>query len=259
MNDIRLIACDMDGTLLGPDGKVSPGNAAALGRAVDAGIALLVASGRSPGEIATLMRGVDAPFDILSMNGALVRLRGHDDMRRPLSPAHIALCADAAEENGIPWVVFTGESILDSERNEKNWRNRAGSVTRDEAVALADSILKFVAFDRHGNPEGLLRARDAAQRAGLAVASSWTNNFEVNAPGVDKGSALRAAADALGIRRGQVMALGDYENDLTMLAWAGWSVAMGNALPRVAAAARYQTATNAEDGVAQAILRWALP
>ena len=75
---------------------------------------------------------------------------------------------------------------------------------------------------------------------------------------VNKGQAVRILAEQLGITADEVMAVGDQENDLAMLSYAGYGVAMGNAIESVKQQARYQTATNAEDGVAQAIQRWAL-
>ncbi len=73
-----------------------------------------------------------------------------------------------------------------------------------------------------------------------------------------KGSAVKELADHLGIKQEEVMAIGDAENDLSMLKFAGVSVAMGNATPEVKAVAKYEVASNAEDGVKEALERWVM-
>jgi Cof subfamily protein (haloacid dehalogenase superfamily) len=84
----------------------------------------------------------------------------------------------------------------------------------------------------------------------LKSSASFLDIFDGRA---GKGPSLKRLADRLGIDRESIMALGDHENDIAMLEFAGTSVAMGNAIPAVKQAARYETATNAEDGVARAI------
>ena len=82
--------------------------------------------------------------------------------------------------------------------------------------------------------------------------------MEFNYGGVSKGAALAALAERLGFARSEVMAFGDASNDLTMLSWAGWSFAMANAMAGVKAVAKYQTASNHEAGVGQAVERYVL-
>lgn len=106
--------------------------------------------------------------------------------------------------------------------------------------------------------------RDEAWRAVLAACpdveatTSLGSNIELNAPGVTKGSGLLALAEKLGLRRDQVMAVGDSGNDLSMIEDAGLGVAMGNATPEILAAADAVTADNNHDGVALAIEKYAL-
>ena len=93
---------------------------------------------------------------------------------------------------------------------------------------------------------------------GLQVTSSWVNNLELMPAGVDKGLAVRELAQHLGLALPEVMVIGDYANDLSMFHCAGFAVAMGNASKAVKSAAHAITLTNAEDGVAYAIRKWAL-
>ena len=92
----------------------------------------------------------------------------------------------------------------------------------------------------------------------LAVTTSFGENMELTAPGVNKGSAVQALCEKLGLEPDQVMAFGDAGNDLELLAWAGWSFAMGNASSEAKAAARYTTGTNREGGVGMAVEQYLL-
>lgn len=93
---------------------------------------------------------------------------------------------------------------------------------------------------------------------GLHLTSSIPDNIEVNVQGADKGHALEALAQRLGVPQQEVMALGDNGNDVTMLQYAGVSVAMGDGSPEAKAAAKYVTVPHTEDGLARALERFAL-
>lgn len=93
---------------------------------------------------------------------------------------------------------------------------------------------------------------------GLEITSSWADNYELMPRGVSKGRAVQELAEQMGIGPDQVMTLGDFDNDLSMIEYAGFGTAMGNASPRVKAAAKYVTLTNDEDGVAAAIRKFVL-
>lgn len=258
---IRLIASDMDGTLLDGQGQISPGNQEALRKAQERGVQLCIASGRIPYEIDKLVDPLGMPFHYLALNGGLVRSPGLPDIAFPLSADEVALCVDAGNRAGARWVLFTAQDLMASSLPEEDWFGLRRVATREEALEAAGrgEILKFIAVcGKDGDFEALARARGEVERGGMAVASSGRDNFEVNPPGVDKGVALRALARRLGIDQGDVMALGDYENDLTMLGWAGVSVAMGNATAAVTAAAKYSTLPHTQDGVAAAIRRFVL-
>ena len=121
----------------------------------------------------------------------------------------------------------------------------------------AQGVNKLLCMAR--DEEKLERVRQALSALpGLDVTSSWSMNLELMPAGVNKGMAVAALAQRLGIGPESVMALGDYDNDVSMLSYAGVSVAMANASERARAAARYRTLSNDEDGVAHAIQRYAL-
>jgi len=93
---------------------------------------------------------------------------------------------------------------------------------------------------------------------GILITSSMPTNLEINAPGATKGGGIRRLAEHLGLKREQTMAMGDGENDFSMILEAGIGVAMKNGRPDLCKAADYITDTNDEDGVASAIYRFVL-
>ena len=129
----------------------------------------------------------------------------------------------------------------------------------EEAVrrALEGRVNKFVCIEE--DPERLhALGRRLETLPGLEITSSWADNYELMPRGVSKGRAVQELAEQMGIGPDQVMTLGDFDNDLSMIEYAGFGTAMGNASPRVKAAAKYVTLTNDEDGVAAAIRKFVL-
>jgi Cof subfamily protein (haloacid dehalogenase superfamily) len=94
--------------------------------------------------------------------------------------------------------------------------------------------------------------------SGVVIVSSLGSNWEINAEGTDKGTAMLKLGELLGIRREEIMACGDGMNDIAMLKAVGLGVAMENAEPEVREAADYITTSNDEDGVAKAIEKFVL-
>lgn len=267
MRPIRLIAMDMDGTLLGPAPRaIPPANAEALRRAHDQGVHLVLASGRSPDDAGFFALDAGLPMHILALNGGVT-------LHEPLGPvlrSHYMDEGDARRVRAmltalnLPYAVFSGHQLAlcqppDSRKGWGTFMDRPGGRTvirrGSEAVeALMPRVSKYV-VTASADPSLLLPLRDGLAREcpALEVTSSWFDNLEINAPGATKGAALTALAGELGIPMAQVMALGDNANDVSMLAAAGYGVAMGNAAPAALAAANYVTLRNDEDGVAAAV------
>lgn len=276
METIKLIAMDMDGTLLLDGGKGIPAdNIAALREAHQAGIHLALCSGRVPDDMGFYALDAGVPMHILALNGTCVMdgplgsiLRSDhiaDDAARRITaiireePVHYGIFSDHALFISTPMsekllkLIF-GDNIL-----REGSRTRITFETADVEELLTQGVNKFMIFTDNA-PETLQALRERIERdiPGVDVSSSWHNNLEVNASGANKGVALRALADALNIPLSQVMAIGDNDNDLPMLQAAGVSVAMGNASPAVRAQANYLTLPNHACGVAAAIRAIAL-
>ena len=259
MQDIRLIGLDLDGTVFDDAKHISPRNLAAIEAAVQAGIIVLPATGRTATGVPQAFTGIPGVHYALTSNGASVV-----DMR---TGEHIV----DQPFGGVFSLFVGGKSYATKADNDlidvlvpENLRD----YFRKTRIEVPD--LRTVLQEKVGQVEKFsvmypkVELRDEAWRAVLAACpdveatTSLGSNIELNAPGVTKGSGLLALAEKLGLRRDQVMAVGDSGNDLSMIEDAGLGVAMGNATPEILAAADAVTADNNHDGVALAIEKYAL-
>lgn len=275
---IKLIATDLDGTLLLPDHvSVSRENADALRAASEQGIKIVIASGRTHEVFPAGVRNLEFIDYALMSNGS--SLMAFDTKTgEPMSHSPVTeipydvwdpvfrMMSDAGAD---PEIYAFGRSFMDLYRGE-----RYGSgLLPDALVAELKSHITFV-----DDVTETLRGRSIEKicaltipeenRADLTdalvsddrleVTSSIPGNIEVNLRGTSKGRALAMLCDALDITSDEVMALGDAENDIEMLKFAGCSVAMGNATDEAKSVSLYVTETNAEHGVAKAIYKYAI-
>ena len=251
MQDIRLIGLDLDGTVFDDAKHISPRNLAAIEAAVQAGIIVLPATGRTATGVPQAFTGIPGVHYALTSNGAsVVDMRtGEHIVDQPFSLEDSLRVYDALKPFGGVFSLFVGG---------KSYATKADNDLIDVLQEKVGQVEKFsVMYPK-------VELRDEAWRAVLAACpdveatTSLGSNIELNAPGVTKGSGLLALAEKLGLRRDQVMAVGDSGNDLSMIEDAGLGVAMGNATPEILAAADAVTADNNHDGVALAIEKYAL-
>lgn len=272
MHPIRLIAMDMDGTLLT---RVTPGqaaippeNASVLRRCADMGISLALASGRMPDDAGFFVTDAGLPMHIIGLNGSVIL---ESPGGEPLWEQHLpeALARRALPillEHGLDAVVFGTWETASVQPRPLEWAQltlgtffgRKGGRLCYHSGCHWDQLLpragKLVALTDHDR-DALTAARNRIlhEFPEASVTSSWWSNFEINPAGADKGAALTRLAAHLGIPMSQVMAIGDNDNDVPMLRAAGVSVAMGNATDSARSAADYLTLPNDQHGVAAAI------
>ncbi|MBR4939355.1 MAG: HAD family phosphatase [Kiritimatiellae bacterium] len=281
MRDIRIIALDLDGTLLDSQKRLSAVNREALEYAAAKGVHIVPTTGRFFGMMPEAVR--DLPFVryAITINGAQVYDRETDTaIVREEIPVGRAV--------EIMELLDGFDVIYDCYRNNWGWMS-ASLQDKAEAYATDEHYLKMVRefrnpvpdlkrhlldtepeggvqkvmlFSRNDEPEAKeLRAIEKAMAERfpeIKITSSTWNDLEFNNPSAHKGSSLARLAEHLGFGLENCMSFGDGRNDLTMIEAAGIGVAMENAVEEVKAAADHITKSNDENGVAEAIRRFVL-
>lgn len=260
MGSVRLIATDLDGTLVHSDGSVTPRTAAALRAAEDAGLEVVFVTGRP-------LRWAEAVFSHVGRHGFAIVANGallwdvvgaRAARTRPIPAATLAQVG-ADLRAAIPetrYAVETAAGIGLETGFLERYRVPAGSPRGSWEEITTQPVLKLLA--RHEElpaQEFWARARDAARGRVEVTWSSSTALLEISARGVTKASTLADFCEGRGVTPAEVVALGDMPNDIPMLAWAGTSYAMANAHPSVRETADRIAPSNDEDGVAQIIER----
>ncbi|WP_329456930.1 Cof-type HAD-IIB family hydrolase [Streptomyces sp. NBC_01497] len=266
----RLIATDLDGTLLRDDKSVSDRTIAALAAAEDAGITVFFVTGRPPRWMDVVRDHVHGHGLAICGNGAVV-VDLHTGVAVEVRPLPRAVALDVVRELRVaaPGTSFAVEFAdgITYEPEYPRFPLDPGSLLApaekllDEdgvAAGRADGtltpVVKLLAHHRDLTPDGFLTlARTVGGDRATFTRSSPSALVEVSGFGVSKASTLALCCAERGISADEVVAFGDMPNDLEMLTWAGTSYAMGNAHPDVIAAASARTVTNEEDGVAVVI------
>ncbi|WP_103502450.1 Cof-type HAD-IIB family hydrolase [Streptomyces sp. SM12] len=259
----RLIATDLDGTLLRDDKTVSARTLEALAAASDAGIETVFVTGR-PTRWMHVVGDVHDRTVAICANGAVVVDLADGRLMEVHPLAHgDALATAAALRAGIPGITFAVERTTGI-HYEPDYPPFFPDPHADIAPVeklLAPGpphagapVIKLLARHTTMDPDELLaRAREVAHGYGEFTRSSPSALLEVSRAGVSKATTLAAYCARRGLGPGDVVAFGDMPNDLAMLTWAGRSYAMANAHPDVLAVTTHRTGTNTEDGVATAI------
>lgn len=259
---IKLIALDLDGTLLDPAGSITQGAKQAIAAARCAGVRVVLNTGRPIPEAIYFARQAGCDGYLSCLGGAALVdsdtgavLRRHD-IPEPAGTRALELCLNRE----IELMIFAGNEILvDPFSRASLRRTYPFPAFHDNAVDTEDPLAYMAGHNLpltkiHGdwNP-GNYPLEELATLSGIQLTRSNERDFELVAGGVDKGKALTELAALYGLTLAECAAVGDSDNDMAMLCAAGLPIAMGNAAPNVKAAARLVVGTNAEDGVAQAI------
>lgn len=253
----RLLAVDVDGTVLTSAHALSARVRTALRQARHQGIHVALSTGKLLRSAGALVRALDLTGPQITCNGAVISDApdGKVDAFWPLEGVHAALAALRAADRdlGIAW--YTHDTIYtDSPSGPLDTVLRAYHEPPLTHVAALDNGLPAPAkLLITGSPNQLLAIREQVTpqlRGRVQVISTTADFLEFLSPRATKGNALREVMRELGIRAEEVVAIGDGENDASMLDVAGWGVAMGNAVPLLRAHANRVTASCDEDGVA---------
>lgn len=251
----RLVASDLDGTLLRDDGTVSSRTAQALADLATAGIELVLVTARPPRWVDDLSF-VPAHGVVICVNGAVVYDVVHGRVLEYLAMGDDLVRELAADlRAALPDVTLAAErpAGFATERAYRGHHPVPGDVVRADRIedTLDGATVKLLVRSAATPDEDLVAAVDRVLTGRAVVLHSGAGGLaEVHHPAVSKAAALERWAAERGIAADDVWAFGDMPNDLPMLAWAGRGFAVGNAHPSVLAAADEVCGANEDDGVA---------
>lgn len=255
-----MVATDLDGTLLRPDGTVSERTVRAVRAAREAGVHVVPVTGRPPH--VTWDVAVEAglgPLGVCSNGAVLVDLRTLEIVELVSIAADVAGALVGSIRQLFPGAVFAVENT-GSFAHERGFVDPAWNWGRPEdrfrevediLEAVGPTCTKLVMRRPGWTARQLLaELKDEVAEQGH-ITSSGLDWVEIGAPGISKAYALERVCQRLDVGVGEVVAVGDNHNDLTVLAWAGRAAAPANAIPEVLAVAQEILPSNQEDGVAQ--------
>ena len=261
MDTPRLIASDLDGTLVRSDGTVAERTVAALARAEEAGVPFVMVTGRPPRWMAEISRKTGHRGIAVCANGAVVYdLHTEQVVQTSLLSEDVANEVVDALRRALPDIAFAVErsdlGFAHEDTYVPSWED-PDHRPKPVQQLVSGGVVKLLA--RHGSlgsDDLLAAAREAVGDRATLTHSSNDGLLEVSAAGTSKATGLAVLARQHGVEADGVIAFGDMPNDLPMLAWAGHGVAVANAHPEVIALADEVTASNDEDGVAEVLERW---
>jgi Cof subfamily protein (haloacid dehalogenase superfamily) len=269
---IRLIATDIDGTLLNPQFQISPDDLAALRRAYDCGVEIVLVTGRRHTFALPIAQQLGFDLWLISSNGAITRSLGGETFHRDLMPRQTCLDVVGAMQE------FRGNTVLTFDTETK------GAIVIEHLDELNASIRRWVEKNMAyidfvipleralvtdpvqtmfcGSMERMGQALRALESAGLdnrvtVLRTEYPERdlsmIDVLNAGCSKGHALERWATHRGYHRAEVMAIGDNHNDVEMLEFAGHPVIMGNACEELRSRGWRVTGSNGECGIATAV------
>jgi hypothetical protein len=280
---IKCIATDMDGTLLTATQEITAENREAILQALEKGVEVVVATGRSYQEASFVLEEAGLKFPMICVNGAEVR--SSDGKIISSSPLHKEQARQAALrliESGVYFEVYTNQGTFTEDEDkavsiivdifatanpeipieqiaeaaeERLHKGLVRTIEHYDRLFEEDqyAIYKLLAFSL--DPEKLAAANAALKEIdGLTISSSGSENIEITSLEAQKGIALEKFVQSRGISLEETMALGDNFNDVSMLKKVGKPVAMGNAVEEIKALCGEVTLTNEKSGVGRAIM-----
>lgn len=282
---IKMIASDMDGTLLSSHLAISEKNKEAVLHAQAQGIEFMVATGRAYSEAKPVLDEAGIKCGMITGNGAQgFDAEGNETFTISIDKTTTKTIMDTLRGHNMYFELMTSKGVYAESQPQRveNFAtllaNQVPHLTFKMAIAMASThldmlpvnyinsydellvnddieILKVICFCEDGQEVLRPIAEEVEKLGKLYVTSSFPNNIEINHQDAQKGNAVRMIAEERGISLDEVMTIGDNYNDVSMLGITGVSFAMGNAEEGVKKVAKYQAETNINDGVGKAILR----
>ena len=281
---IKLIASDMDGTLLNDDHMISEENLKAIRKAQEMGRHFTIVTGRDYGAVKSYLEECDLKCECILSNGAEYRdVNGNVIESVYMNKESVKIAFDILNEAGLYIQLMTnkGSYITNKESDKKAIFDRFKlfnpKMTEEEVKKFIEKfhkergmqeidniyeilernveILKIVTFDKDEKLIARLKDKLRESTSDLAVVSTFSNDIEISDIEAQKGLILAKTIKKMGIDKSEVIVLGDSFNDYSMFTEFENSYAMENAIPEIKKIAKYITDTNNNDGVAKAIYK----
>ena len=281
---IKLIASDMDGTLLNDDHMISEENLKAIRKAQEMGRHFTIVTGRDYGAVKSYLEECNLKCECILSNGAEYRdVNGNIIESVYMNKESVKIAFDILSEAGLCIQLMTnnGSYITNKESNKKaiidrfklfnptmteeevkkfvaKFHKERGMKEIDNIYEILESnveVLKIVTFDNDEKLIAALKDKLRESTSDLAVASTFSNDIEISDIKAQKGLILAKTIKKMGIDKSEVIVLGDSFNDYSMFTEFENSYAMENAIPEIKEIAKYITDTNNNDGVAKAIYK----
>lgn len=259
---VKLIAVDMDDTVLNNKLEMTDYTRKVIKKAVRQGVHVTFATGRMYCSCRRFADELALDVPLITYNGALIKQAKSAAVlyHQPVPLAAAREIVRWSERAGQYLQIYVNDTLYVRELNDlalgygRRARAEVCAVGRLSQF-LTQEPTKMLIITEQDQIAGIEQELRGLYGEAVHLTRSKPTYLEILHPQVSKGQALSFLADSLDIRREEVMAIGDGDNDLEMLAYAGVSVAMGNAHPHVQARADFVTGTNEEDGAAKAIER----
>ncbi|MCW3488620.1 Cof-type HAD-IIB family hydrolase [Dethiobacter alkaliphilus] len=259
----KLLALDLDDTLLGDDFLISPENRHAIRQAAKHGVLVTLATGRMFRSAVPFARELQIDLPLITYHGALIRTAGGEDTlyHRPV-PLNLAQeMAELAAEENLHLNAYINDELFVARENElsRYYQNLAKvkvTAVGDLAEFLHTPPTKLTIINRDGWLDGIKDRILEQYGEELSITISRPHFLEITDRLATKGQALRFLAEKHNIPQAEVAAVGDSFNDLDMIIYAGMGVAVANAREEVKAVADIITSANTEHGVADFIYKY---
>lgn len=262
----RLIALDLDGTLLNSQKKITRRTKEALTWAKKKGIHVVLSTGRIVGEAVEFAHEIDCDDLMVTAGGAAIASASEERILTEWAmPCEIgAKVVEVVQNLPVRVMIYIGDKIYINSFSDRdfvqNYRvegfHANKIVLEDIAGRIREQMLQVTKVYALGERNVLDQALEIIKELpDITITSSGNDNFEIMPAGIDKGKALICLGEMLGISPEEMIAVGDSDNDAAMLRAVGMPVAMGNADAELKGIARYVTADCDHDGVAQAVYR----
>ena len=263
----KLIVSDIDATLINSEFLIPDYNLEMIRRVREAGIEFMLCTGRLFGSARPYAKFLDLDTPLITSNGAIT-MEWRDGGELFGTPMNSETCREVfriLDEMNMYYHFYSKDTFYSRKMPQelRSFRIMNEKLPEDErfpmlqtddpaADAVRDPVYKIsVRFSDPRDGDRFLRCFEG--RDDIAITSSFSDNYEISAPGVDKSIALATYAESKGIRPEEIISFGDNKNDIGMIRYAGVGVAVANAVQELKEAADYITDTNENSGVGKAL------